>query len=142
MPLKKPYLKSELLESLLVCVAFLLCIGRSPHGWSLLTKYTFTTPHLRLLVQVVICHNPLTPWYDQQLISPHNTTPKLHITHHQLKKALDCFINSPCQQVMKCRKSSRGNVHNDVRVKRVDKFVRLFYDCMSKQVFYLFLIQS
>lgn len=59
-----------------------------------------------------------------------------------LKKALDCFINSPCQHVMKCKKRSRENVHTDVRVKRVDKFVRLFYDCMSKQVFYLFLIQS
>ena len=35
---------------------------------------------------------------------------------HQIKEALDCSTNSPCQHLRKCLQNSMENLHTDIRV--------------------------
>ena len=57
----------------------------------------------------------MAPKSDQHLMSPFNIS-----TESNIKAALDCWTNSPCQHFRKCIENSMENMHTDARVQRVE----------------------
>ena len=89
------------------------------------------------------CYNvftPQTPNSDKHLIFLHNTTSESHIKittkWSQMKEALDCLTDSPCQHLVKYMEKSMKNIHIDGEVYRVKQWPK--HRALSSPFFFIF----